>query len=46
VWPRNVALLIAAPLVGLVYALALPFVGLGMLAWAEFRAVVKPAEAD
>jgi CheY-like chemotaxis protein len=45
-WPRNVALCIAAPLVGLVYVLALPFVGLGMLAWAEFRAVVKPAEAD
>jgi CheY-like chemotaxis protein len=46
VWPRNVALLIAAPLVGLVYALALPFVGLGMLAWTGVKAVVKPAAAD
>jgi CheY-like chemotaxis protein len=45
-WPRNIALCIAAPLVGLVYVLALPFVGLGMLAWTEFRAVVKPAEVD
>ena len=45
-WPRNVALCIAAPLVGLVYVLALPFVGLGLLAWTELRAVVKPAEAD
>jgi CheY-like chemotaxis protein len=45
-WLRNVALFIAAPLVGLVYVLALPFVGLGMLAWIGVRAIVKPAEAD
>jgi CheY-like chemotaxis protein len=45
-WSRNVAPVIAAPLVGLVYVLALPFVGLGMLAWTGIMAIVKPAEAD
>lgn len=38
-WARNVGLFLAAPLIGLVYTLALPFVGLGMLAWVGIRAL-------
>ena len=38
-WFRNVALFLAAPVVGLVYVIALPFVGLGMLAWMGVKAV-------
>ncbi len=38
-WVRNVGLFLAAPLIGLLYALALPFVGLGMLAWMGIRAL-------
>ncbi|MDH3790707.1 MAG: hypothetical protein OES41_03090, partial [Rhodospirillales bacterium] len=38
---KNTALLLAAPFVGLVYAVSLPFVGLGMLAWFGGRAVVR-----
>ncbi len=38
-WLRNVALFLAAPVVGLVYVIALPFVGLGMLAWMGIKAV-------
>jgi CheY-like chemotaxis protein len=30
---KNVALFIASPFIGLAYAIAMPFVGLGMLAW-------------
>ncbi len=37
---RNMALFLAAPFVGLVYAVLLPFVGLGMLAWFGLRAFV------
>lgn len=33
-YARNVALFLLAPFVGLAYAVAFPFVGLGMLAWA------------
>lgn len=40
-WLRNVALFFAAPLVGLVYVIALPFVGLGMLAWMGVRAALN-----
>jgi CheY-like chemotaxis protein len=40
-WLKNVALFLAAPFVGLAYALALPFVGLGMLAWMGIKAVLK-----
>ena len=36
---RNIALLAAAPLIGLVYVVAFPFVGLAMLAWLGFRAL-------
>jgi CheY-like chemotaxis protein len=35
---RNVALFFAAPFIGLAYAIALPFVGLGVIAWAGYRA--------
>ena len=38
---RNVALLVAAPFIGLVYVLAFPFVGLVLLAWLGFRALPK-----
>jgi CheY-like chemotaxis protein len=38
-WLRNVGLFLAAPVVGLVYVIALPFVGLGMLAWMGVKAV-------
>lgn len=35
---RNMALFLVAPFVGLVYAVLLPFVGLGMLAWFALKA--------
>jgi len=38
---KTVALLIAAPFVGLAYAVAFPFFGLGMLAWMGARALVR-----
>jgi DNA-binding NtrC family response regulator len=38
---KNVGLLLAAPFVGLVYAVTLPFVGLGMLAWFGARAFMQ-----
>jgi hypothetical protein len=38
---RNMALFLMAPFVGLVYAVLLPFVGLGMLAWIGARAFVE-----
>jgi CheY-like chemotaxis protein len=38
---RNVGLFLAAPFIGLAYVVALPFVGLGLLAWHGARAVVK-----
>ncbi|MBK6602527.1 MAG: response regulator [Betaproteobacteria bacterium] len=43
-WLRNVALFFAAPLVGLVYVIALPFVGLGMLAWMGVRAALNRSD--
>ena len=43
-WARNVALFFAAPFVGLAYVIALPFVGLGMLAWTGFKAIVDRAD--
>ncbi len=42
---KNVALFLAAPFIGLVYAMALPFVGLAMLAWIGGKALVKNAAA-
>jgi hypothetical protein len=42
---RNMALFLVAPFVGLLYAVLLPFVGLGMLAWFGLRAFVKTGAA-
>jgi hypothetical protein len=39
----NVALLVAAPLVGLAYVLAMPVIGIGMLAWIAMRPVARHA---
>jgi len=38
---KNVALFIASPIIGFVYVIALPFVGLGMLAWIGTKALLK-----
>ena len=35
---RDIALFLAAPVVGLVYALAFPLIGVGLLAWAGIKA--------
>jgi CheY-like chemotaxis protein len=44
---KNVGLFFAAPFVGLAYIVALPFVGLGMLAWMGGKALMKnPAAAN
>jgi CheY-like chemotaxis protein len=40
-WLGNVGLLLAAPFLGLAYVIALPFVGIGMLAWMGAKAVLK-----
>jgi CheY-like chemotaxis protein len=40
-WVRNVAMLLAAPFLGLAYIVALPFVGAGMLAWMGVKAAMK-----
>ena len=43
---RNVALFLAAPFIGLAYAIALPFVGAGALVWLAIRAAhARPAAA-
>ena len=42
---RNVCLFAAAPFIGLVYVVALPFVGLALLAWMAVKAACKPAAA-
>ncbi|HET9580234.1 MAG TPA: hypothetical protein VFP44_20570 [Usitatibacter sp.] len=36
-YTRNLLLFVAAPFIGLAYAVAFPFVGLGMLAWMALR---------
>jgi len=36
---KNIALFLVAPIVGLAYVIALPFVGLGVLAWLGIKAV-------
>lgn len=38
---RNMALFLVAPFVGLLYAVLLPFVGLGLLAWLGLRTFVE-----
>jgi hypothetical protein len=42
---RNIALFLSAPFVGLVYAILLPFVGLGMLFWFAGQALWKQPKA-
>jgi len=43
---RNIALFLAAPFIGLAYAVALPFVGAGALVWMAIRAArARPAAA-
>ncbi len=42
---KNVALFFAAPFIGLAYAVALPFVGIAMLAWVGGRAFLKKSPA-
>ena len=37
---KNVLLFLAAPFVGLAYAIALPFVGFGMLMWMGAKALM------
>ena len=37
---KNIALFVAAPFIGLVYAMALPFVGIAMLVWMGSKALV------
>lgn len=38
---KDVALFVAAPFIGLAYAVAFPFVGLALLAWYGYRALVS-----
>jgi CheY-like chemotaxis protein len=42
---RNLALFLAAPFIGLLYAMAMPLVGLGMLAYLGFKAAMKNDKA-
>lgn len=42
---KNVALFVAAPFIGLAYAIALPFVGLALLAWSGYRALATRTKA-
>jgi CheY-like chemotaxis protein len=39
---KNMALFLCAPFIGLLYAILLPFVGLGMLAWFGAKALTAP----
>ncbi|HXD41070.1 MAG TPA: response regulator [Ramlibacter sp.] len=42
---KNMALFLCGPFIGLLYAILLPFVGLGMLAWFGAKAIAgRPAE--
>ena len=41
---KNIALFAAAPFIGLLYAMAMPFVGLGMLGYLALRGKKAPAE--
>jgi CheY-like chemotaxis protein len=40
---KNMALFLSAPFIGLLYAVLLPFVGLGMLAWTAAKAIKSPS---
>ena len=39
---KNMALFLSAPFIGLLYAVLLPFVGMGMLVWTVVKAVKSP----
>lgn len=43
---KNVALFLAGPFIGLAYVIAVPFIGIGLLAWVGYRAIVGPKKAD
>ena len=38
---KNIALFLAAPIIALAYVVAMPFVGLGMIAWLGAKALAK-----
>jgi hypothetical protein len=38
---KDVALFLAAPFIGLMYAVLFPFIGLGMLAWMGVKALAN-----
>ena len=40
---RNMALFLSAPFIGLLYAILLPFAGLGMLVWFGVRSIAAHA---
>jgi hypothetical protein len=40
---KNMALFLSAPFIGLLYAILLPFVGLGMLGWFAAQALLEKA---
>lgn len=42
---KNIALFLAAPLIGLVYLVAMPFVGLGALIWTGAKALAEKIPA-
>lgn len=42
---KNMALFLSAPFIGLLYAVLLPFVGIGMLAWMGGKALVARKQA-
>ena len=42
---KNVGLFLAAPFIGLAYVVALPFVGIGMVAWIGAKALLKRERA-
>jgi hypothetical protein len=44
---KNMALFLSAPFIGLLYAVLMPFVGLGMLAWLGGKALMeRPRTGD
>ncbi|MBK5204254.1 MAG: response regulator [Polaromonas sp.] len=43
---KNIALFIAAPFIGLIYAVLLPFVGIAMLAWFGVQALLAKPHVD
>ena len=43
---KNIALFLAAPFIGLVYVMAMPFVAAGMLAWFAAKALAAKVPAD